>query len=104
VYPHAFTMHFLVRLTEAGHLVTRLEVTNTGADSMPVTCALHTYFATADISQVRPKSLPGCRARFDTAQVSTGIANTHEPRDTKLCCVRCRGVRAFLIIASFYSV
>lgn len=44
-----------------GRLTQSLSVRNTGAEPMPVTAALHTYFRVADVAGVEVAGLQGCR-------------------------------------------
>jgi len=59
VFPYEFAINFIVTLSDAGALITRMEVVNNGTSVMPFTCALHTYFATPDVSQVSIEGLMG---------------------------------------------
>jgi glucose-6-phosphate 1-epimerase len=53
VYPHTFKLKLTVKLSTSGNLITTFHAVNNGTSTMPITFALHTYFATPDISQVQ---------------------------------------------------
>jgi len=58
VWPHAFVLELGVRVL-GDSLTLELTCTNTGAASMPFTCALHTYLRVAEVSNVALEGLRG---------------------------------------------
>lgn len=58
VWPHRFRLSLTARIG-VGRLAVRLTVENRGAMAFPFTCALHTYFAVADIRQTTVGGLAG---------------------------------------------
>lgn len=63
-FPHRYQASLAVRFAPDA-LEVGLEVTNTGEHDLPYECALHTYLAVGDISQVRVDGLDGV-AYLDT--------------------------------------
>ncbi|MEI8079475.1 MAG: D-hexose-6-phosphate mutarotase [bacterium] len=58
IWPHRFRLGLTARIS-AGRLSVRLTVENCGEKSFPFTCALHSYFAVADIRQTTVAGLAG---------------------------------------------
>ncbi len=58
LWPHAFRLTLTAALAP-GHLTVRLAVENHGTAPFAFTCALHTYFAVADIRQTTVHGLAG---------------------------------------------
>ena len=58
VWPHRIRLGLTARIG-AGRLTVRLKVENRGEKPFPFTCALHTYFAVADIRQTTVAGLAG---------------------------------------------
>lgn len=57
-FPHAFELRVRIALCDESFLQS-LEVRNTGAQPMPFTCALHTYYRVSDIGNVVVEGLQG---------------------------------------------
>lgn len=68
-WPFAFALLYTVTLTDAS-LSMRLEATNTGADPLVFTGALHTYLAVADVCSVGVAGLGGLTYEDNTAGLS----------------------------------
>jgi len=58
-YPHPHEIQLTVAITDAGDLELITNVVNSGDSPMEFTYALHTYFATPDISKVSVEGLKG---------------------------------------------
>mmetsp|Transcript_11373 Transcript_11373/g.15488 ORF Transcript_11373/g.15488 Transcript_11373/m.15488 type:complete len:287 (-) Transcript_11373:130-990(-) len=61
MFPHEFEVEYTVGLSDSGSLQLSTVIRNTGASPMPLSYALHTYFATPDITQVKVGGLQGVR-------------------------------------------
>jgi len=57
-WPHSFTLRYTIILASDG-LTTEFELHNTDEAPLAFTCALHTYFAVADVRDVRAVGLQG---------------------------------------------
>jgi glucose-6-phosphate 1-epimerase len=72
IWPHTFEARITVALTPGGLRVT-LGVHNTGAQPLPFSGALHTYFAVDDIAQARLDGLGG-QPEWDALTGADGLA------------------------------
>lgn len=78
-WPFSFSLLYTVTLTDAS-LSMRLEATNTGADPLLFTGALHTYLAVASVQSVSVAGLGGLTYEDNTA----GLALVQEPAAGRL--------------------
>ena len=79
VWPHAFTLRYLVTLTEST-LCTEMELVNKGSEALTFTCALHTYFAVDDVANVEVLGLSGLTYEDNTAGNANIVEAAEEVR------------------------